>query len=781
MLWRELWHMRGQVLAIAVVIAGGVATLVMSLISYAALDSTRDAFYRDHRFADLFVELTRAPESLRLRLEAIPGVQHVESRVLGGANLDVAGFDDPATAILLSLPDGRNSELNRLHLLNGRLPEPGRDHEVVAYDSFAEAHALQPGDRLGAVINGRQRTLEIVGIALSPEFIYHVRPGDLFPDFERHGVLWLNRSALAAAQEMEGAFNSAALTLRRGAREREVIDEIDRLLAPYGGHGAISRDDQLSHRYLELELEQLHSLAVLFPAIFLAVSAFLLNVVFSRLITTQREQIALLKAFGYSHLAVAGLYLRMVVVIVALGSLLGSLFGLWLGSLLAELYRTFFRFPAMEFGLPPQVLLIGVAVALAAGLSGAALALRRAATLPPAEAMRPEAPPNFRPTVVERLGLQRHFSQPTRMILRNIERRPLKALLTVLGIAMACGILTVGRFQDGAISHLITVQFGLSQRADLTVTFSEPRPGRVLHELEAIDGVWLAEPTRAALVTLYNGHRSYRTVVEAIPAQSRLHRLLDDQLLAVEPPDEGLLLNDFLATTLGAGPGDTITLRFMEGRRDEVAVVVAGVIREYTGAAAYTTVAQLNRWLREEMTLSGAMLAVEDGHHDAVVAQLKELPAIAGVTDRHSAIRSFYDSMVEIMLTFAFFSTLLAGSIAFGVVYNSARIALTERVRELASLRVLGLTRGEVGYILIGELALLTVLAIPVGFLVGVGLIALIVAGIESDLYRVPLIIEPSVFVFAGLLILVASALSALIVLRRVRHLDLVEVLKTRE
>ncbi|ACL72562.1 conserved hypothetical protein [Thioalkalivibrio sulfidiphilus HL-EbGr7] len=778
---RELWHLRGQVLAIAVVIAGGMATLVMSLTSLDALSLTRDAYYRDYRFADIFVTIKRAPESLREAVENIPGVQQVETRVVSGANLDIPGFVDPATGILISLPDGRNSELNRLFLRTGRLPEAGRSGEAVVNEAFAQAHGFVPGDRIGAIINGRLQHIEIVGIVLSPEYIYHVAPGELFPDFARLGILWMNRSQLAAAFDMDGAFNDLVLTLTRDARSGDVIDRLDALLAPYGGQGAVGREDQLSHRYLDVELGQLRTMATVFPAIFLAVAAFLLNVVLTRLINTQRDQLGILKAFGYSNLNVGLHYAQMVLVILVIGLMLGTAVGLWLGSMMAALYQDFFRFPYLELQLQARSVALGTLVTLAAGLLGTAMALVRAVRIPPAEAMRPEPAPVFRATLVERLGLQRLFSQPSRMILRNIERRPFKALLSVTGIAFACGILVLGGYQEGAITYLIKVQYGQAQRDDLTVVFTEPTSRRAMYELAALSGVDHVEPFRSAAVRLSKGQAVYRTAIRGVEPDSRLHRILDDRLQVVTLPPEGLVLNDFLADHLDARPGDTVWVEFLEGRREQLPVPVTDVIREFTGASAYMDLDALNRIMREGTAISGVWLAVDHEHRDEIVDVLKDVPRVAGVTDRLKAIQNFMDSMAEIVLTFAFFSTLLAGSIAFGVVYNSARIALTERARELASLRVLGLTRGEISYILLGELFLIALAAILPGFLIGKALVYLLVGTMDSDLYRVPLVITPDAYAFAAAVILVATVLSALVVLRRLNRLDLVEVLKSRE
>ncbi|MCG6897253.1 MAG: ABC transporter permease [Thiocapsa sp.] len=780
-LLREAWRMRGQAVAIAVVIAGGVSTLLMALSSLDALTLTRNAFYRDYRFADLFVTLERAPESLREEIEAIPGVQQVETRVVAGVNLDIPDFDDPATGMLISLPDGRNAALNRLYIREGRLPEPDRDRDLVVSQAFADAHGFHPGDQLSAIINGRRQALEIVGIALSPEHIYQIKPGDLFPDFARHGVLWMNRTQLANAYDMDGAFNSLTVSLRREARIGDVIERLDLLLAPYGGLGAIPREEQISDRYLSSELDQLGAMARLFPAIFLGVAAFLLNVVFGRLIGTQREQIAILKAFGYTNRQIGLHYSLWVLLIVALGLTIGLAAGTWLGRQMAELYRGFFHFPYLDFCIRPATIIIGILVTLLAGIAGALAAVRRAVLLPPAEAMRPEAPPVFRPTLVERLGLQRCFNQRTRMILRNIERRPFKAMLSVIGIAMACGILMVGRFQEGALDYLIQVQYGLAQRDDLALTFVEPTSRRAMQELASLSGVYRVEPVRAVAVRLRHGPASYLSTVQGIESPSILRRVLDDRLGPVELPPAGLVLSDFLAGVLNVRPGGRVTLEVLEGRRDVLEVPVTGVVQELIGVAAYMDLQALNRLLKEGRAISGALLAVSPGNREAIVASMKETPRVAGVTDRLTAVESFTDSMGQIVLTFAFISTLLAGSIAVGVVYSNARIALTERSRELASLRVLGFSRGEIAYVLLGELALITLAAIPVGFIIGTALIVGIVHGVESDLYRIPLVIVPSVYAFAATVVVLATLLSGLIVSRQLGRLDLLSVLKTRE
>lgn len=780
-LLRDLWNLKGQVLAIAMVIAGGVATFIISFSTIDSLVLTQQAFYRDNRFAEVFASVKRAPQRLEERILAIPGVERVQTRVVGMATLEVEDFTEPITGQLVSLPNTGQPELNQPYLREGRLPRRRASDEVVISEPFAEAHDLHPGDSLSAIINGRGKALTIVGIGLSPEFIYQIQPGALFPDYERYAILWLRQEPLAEAYDMDGAFNNVTLTLARGALQAEVIDRLDRLFRPYGGIGAYGRENQLSHEYLSQEIQQLRSMAGIVPLIFLGVAAFLLNVVITRMINEQREQIAVLKAFGYSNHTIGLHYVTLILLILAVGLLPGVIAGAWLGHGMSRIYSDFFRFPYLHYHLAPGVVIAAVGISTLAALLGALHSVRRAARLPPAQAMRPEPPARYRTTLVERLGAQHLFDQPTRMILRHLERQPFKSLLSVLGIAMAGAILMVGAFQEDAIDYMIDVQFSLAQREDMAVTFTEPASRKSLFELQALPGVQRVEPFRAVAVELRAGHRSYRTSLQGFEEDSRLHRVLDKDLNPLRLPGAGIVLTDYLAKWLEVGPGDRLIVEVLEGSQPVLEARVAGLVKEYIGVSAYMDITALNRLMREGHLISGAFLAVDERAQQRLFERLKERPRVAGISIRQVAIQSFYETMAETLLIFALVNTLLAGSIAFGVVYNSARIAFSERSRELASLRVLGFTRGEIAYILLGELAVLILVAVLLGFFIGWLFCRLIAENLTSELYRVPLVTEPSTYGFSASVVLVAAILSGILIWRKLYRLDLIAVLKTRE
>jgi putative ABC transport system permease protein len=441
----------------------------------------------------------------------------------------------------------------------------------------------------------------------------------------------------------------------------------------------------------------------------------------------------------------------------------------------------FYRFPFMLYRLQPSVALTAALISAGAALIGSIFSVLRAAGVPPAEAMQPAAPPKYRTSIVERLGLGRRLAQPTRMIVRNIERRPVKALLSVIGIAFACAILVLGGFYSDCFDYMVTVQFRFAQRDDISVAFVEPTPVKAMFSLKSITGVGNVEPYRTASARFRFEHRTYRGGIRGIPEGNTLYRLLDMQLNPIEVPPDGIILTDYLAEMLGVRPGDLLTIEVLEGERPIRRVPVVGLVQEFVGVSGYMRLDALNRILREGPSISGVYLTADHPARAHILDELKAMPRVAGAAMRENTLKNFYEIMGRQTLIFAFINTLLAATIAVGVVYNTARIALSERSRELASLRVLGFTRGEISYILLGELAVLTLLAIPLGFVLGRALCAIMVAGLRNELFRVPLVFYPDTYAFAATVVLVAGLASALLVRRKLDHLDLVAVLKARE
>jgi putative ABC transport system permease protein len=779
---RDLFHLRGQVVAVAIVVACGVAAFVAMRSVYHSLLVSQDAYYRQYRFADVFANLKRAPDTLAARVRGIPGVAAAETRIVANVTLDVPGVREPARGRIISIPERQAPMLNDLHIISGRYIEAGKRDEVIVSGAFSAANNLNPGDALTAVINGRWEKLRIVGVAISPEYVYEIGGGEMFPDSRRFGVMWMSREALGPAFDMEGAFNDVALSLSPGANESEVIEGLDALLEDYGALGAYSRADQTSHYFISNEIAELQVISAFIPAVFLGVTAFLIHLTLSRLVATQRDQIAALKAFGYGNLAVGFHYLKLAFAATLSGVAMGVGVGWWFGYSITALYTEYFRFPVLRYAPGVDVVLTAVAISLASAGVGALAAVWGAVALPPAEAMRPEPPARFRAGFIERFGLNYFLSPAARIIFRNLARRPVKAFLSALGISLSAALLVTGFYlYDDAISRVVDVMFRTIYREDVSVVFNEPRPASVRHDITHLPGVMRAEAHRYVPSRLRFGHRCRRMALTGLESGAELWRVVDMDYRVHEPPPDGVTLSSKLAEWMGVKPGDTLTVEVLEGARPVRRLAVAGTVDDLVGMSAYMDIRALNRLMGEGGSVSGLHLMVDENALPELYATLKKTPAVRSVIVPGALLENFNKTIARTMGTKTAVLIFFACAIAFGVVYNSARIALSERGRELASLRVLGFTEREVTAMLLGEQALLAALAIPLGCALGWGLSWLITWAIDTELMRLPLNISGRTYVRASAIVVAAAFLSALLVIRRLRRLDLIEVLKTRE
>lgn len=773
---RESKHMFGQLIAIALVIAAGVMVLVISVSTRQSIEQSQQNFYQQYHFADVFAEVTRAPDDLLRTIRQLPGVNVAETRIRAGARFQLDDFAEPIQGEIISLPDRSPELLNRLHYLVGHAPQLGSQLEVVVSAPFAQAHQLNVGDTVAAVLNGRLQRLTISGVALSPEYIYQLSPNSILPDFERFGVFWMNRQALAAAFDMDGAFNSLSVTVQRNADVNDVRLQLDEILQRYGSRGSYDRHEQISHRFLSEELKQLRVMAVVLPTIFIGVAAFLLHVLLTRVIQTQKQSIALLKAFGYSSWHIIGHYLQLTAIILLLGIGGGIALGLFVAEPMAHMYAMYFHFPEFLFALQRDALIAAIFITCVVGFLATLRATAHAAKMAPAEAMRPPTPASFQRTWLDHPRIAHWWQQPTRIMLRNIRRHPWRAGVSVIGIGLSGGLLLLGSYQFNAIDHMLDQQYRQHYRMDLEVTFNQDRPHHSLTTLRAIPGVHYVEGFRQVPVLLSHERKQWRLALTGLPPESKLRQIGQDP----QPlPSAGVVLSRYLADDLQLSPGDTVAVQILDDRQQSLTLTVANVIDEPMGLGLYMTVDHLNQLLFADQTVSGAWLLVEDGLQAQVFKQLQAMPAVASIGQISRAeedIRTYINNTVLGVMTVMF---LLAGSMTFAVVYNNARIMFAERARELASLRVLGFKKSEIAYILFGELGLLIVVAIPFAWAIGVTFAWLLTTAMSMDLFRIPFILSSTSFAISALGVLAAATLSILLMLRRVWQLDMIQALKT--
>ena len=778
---RDLGRLRTQAVAIAFVVAAGMSLFVGTAMTSRALTLSEERYYEDHRFAEVWSVLARAPESVVGRLAAIPGVAAVEGRLVAQGVLDLPHVEEPATGLFVSIPSTHGHVLNDVYIRRGRHVDPAGANEALVNEAFAEKSGLKPGDMVRAVIAGHQVALHIVGVALSPEFLMQVPPGALLPDDRRFGVFWVSREDLAGLLDLRDGVNDIALRLSPRTSEASVIAAVDRVLEPYGGQGAYGRSSQPSHVMLENHISPLAALAAVVPGIFLLVAVFLINMVLSRLVSTERSQIGMLKAFGYTNSRLARHYLSLAILIVSGGIILGLPVGIWLGRLMSTWFATFFRFPVLVIRVEPLLILIGIAAMLGASTFGALGTLSTVVRMSPVVAMAPPAP-TYRPTFVDRMAAFANVWTPsTRMIVRNIVRRPTRAALTTMGMSLAIAIVILGGFTADALERIVDVQFQAAQRQDMSVVLTHARSLEQWAGFARLPGVRVAEPYRVVPVRLHTPGRVRDMTLIGLDVSSRLRKIVDVNYQPLSVPPDGVVISAWLASQAHIDRGDMVAVEVREGRRRVVTTRVVGVVDEPLGTNMFMDLLALGRLIEEPNTFSAVNLLVDPANDQDLFAVLKRAPAVRGVEFRTNAIANFR-AMGDASIAFIRqIEIVFAVIIAFGVVYNTARIASAERAHELATLRVLGFTRREVSTVLLGEVALLAAPAIPLGCALGYGLSVWLTTDLSTELFRMPIVVLPRTYAFSLLVFAAAATGSALLVRRRLDRLDLVEVLKARE
>ncbi len=780
-LLRDLWRVKGQAVAIALVIAVGVMMLVMMDGLVISLEETKRAYYERYRLADVFAPVKRAPNHVLRDIARIPGVATVEGRVNGGALIDLPGIAVPVRAQAVSLPNTGPPRLNDVYLSAGRRIDPAREDEILLLEGFARAHGLAPGDALSATMNGARRSFRIAGLVQAPEFLYAAAPGEIVPDDTRFAAIWMSERSLAAAYDLDGAFNEALVSLTREARLAAVLDRLDRLLAPYGGVGASGLADQFSNRFIVEEIEGLRVMRRGAPPVFLAVAAFLLYIVTSRMVQAEREQIGLLKAFGYSSREVGAHYLKFTLVIAGAGAMLGCLLGLLAGRSLTVVYQAYYKFPFLMFQVDPQAFVSGVAVSVLAASAGVVFVLREVFRLTPAAAMRPPAPADYSRSVGLGRVLKALLDQPSRMVVRRLIRQPGRAAAAVVGIGSGMALSVAMLSVMSSFDITMEINFSVIDRSDVTVSFIEPLSDKTILELQRMEGVIEVEPFRTVPAVLRHGLHRYRGAINGLVPEPRLNRAVDDALAPIYVRADGIILAETLAEVLHIRPGERLTIEVREGHRPVLEVPVAGIAATLLGSPAYLELDALNRALKEPNRVSGAYLRIDSARGDAIYRALKDMPVVAGVSLRSEARAAFQKMLDTGAGAMRFILAAIAALITFGIVYNSARIAFAERARDLASLRVIGFTRGEAAFVLLGELAVITLLALPVGAWLGYYLALALSQGFSTDLYRIPAVVVPESYATAALAVVAAAAISGWLVKRDIDRIDLVTALKIRE
>jgi putative ABC transport system permease protein len=783
-LFRGIWRQRGQALAVAAVVLCGTASYICVASAHRNLLLTRDTYYSQYRFADFEIHLERAPLTSAFKLEAIPGVRQVRARIVKEVNLDIEGQDEPRIGRIVSMPDTQEPVLNDVCLVAGRYFDQGVQNQVILNERFAKMNGLEIGGDIEVSVGNKKHALRIVGFGLSPEYVYMIRNvQELVPSPERFGILWVPHDFAETALAMEAACNNIIGSVEKVDDLDPILDAAEKILEPYGVFAKTKRENQISNRFLCDEIRGLGISAKVIPGIFLGIASMILLILLNRMVRKERTEIGLLKAYGYTNAAVSWHYLKFAIIL-ALAGCIGAFFvGQWLAREIIKLYVQFYEFPLLRARVYPDVLARSMSMAGLAALGGALMAAWQAAQIDPAQSMRAEAPKHAHRIWLEHFtALWTRLSFTWKMIARNVSRSSFRAALNVFGVAISSGLIITGYFTIDAINFMLKYQFHEVRREDVKVSFPIERGKDAFYSVRRFDHVRRAEPVLQYPFEVSSKWRKKDTIIIGLPRDAHLQKLLDEDKRYVDVGDQGLVLSKRLAEELHVHVGDSVTLKPLMGRiTDERDVPVRQVVKQYLGTSGYMNIHALSRVLDQGFAMNAALLQVEPGMERSLNASLKDVPGISSVEIKDMSYVNLLNTLGRNIKIINTILIIFAGVIACSVIYNVTTIALAERQRELASLRVLGFTIEEVGRIVYHENFVLAGFGVVFGIPVGMGIASILVRLYDNELYRLPYYIAPKTYVIASVATIVFVILANLAVKHKIRALDMVEVLKARE
>jgi putative ABC transport system permease protein len=782
---RDLGESRSALAAVGLVIVVGVSSFVGFASAHGDLVRAQRDYYRASRMADFWIDLEQAPRAEAEALIELAGVTEAQPRLMGRALASV-GEAEAITTTVVSVDPRQPRGVNRLVLQRGRGLDA--DDEAIVGAAFASARGLAPGDTIALTIEGERRELRIVGIAISAEFAYLMGPGGLFPDPANHGLVFVTDRLAEEAMNMVGACNQVVgmVVMREGgpAPMEPVLAQIRERMAPYGVLAVTPRSRQPSHQILTDELAQLRITGVILPGIFLLVAALVLNIVLTRSVQQQRTVIGTLKALGYSDRRLAAHYLSAGALVGLAGGVLGVITGALLARGLMALYRVYFEFPELTSTPAPLVWAAGVAVSvLAAGL-GAARGVRAVVRLQPAQAMRPGGAVELRaPGRWSSGGLALRLPLAWRMALRSMGRRKGRTATGMLAAALGAALLFTTFYFIDAMNYLVEFQFRLASRSHYDIALVGAADERVVDEIGAMPGAVLAEGLFELPCELRSGHIERLTSVTGVAAGARLTspRGADGALLTI--PARGLLLSRRMAEILGAGAGETVTLTPVRGEQRPRQVLVAGIADGFLGMATYADRA----WLQDLVDEPGAVTDVQ-----VVVApdatqragfrrELAGLGGVEAITDYQEVERQLDTVLLDSLRYSVSALVLMAGTLFFGSVLGATLTSVSQRQREVATNRAMGMRPREIGAMFLAESLLTTGAGAIVGLPLGLGLSIWLIEMHSRDAYRLPVVTSPQAWLLTLILAALFTVVAHVVAQRTIDRFNWREGLKTAE
>ncbi len=775
---RTMLENKRSYVACILIIAVGMASYSAFSNVVQGLYSAKEEYYRDFKFADVFSTVTAMPINKTDELKNMKGIEDVSARLIKDVRVVLPQKDKIITLRLIGV-DADAVKLNNYFVTGNNLVN---DKDLLLGKGFFDYYKYKFGDTINLIISGRIYTFNISGMAQSPEYVYTIPDnGGMFPDSSAFDIAFVKKETLEKITNSIGIVNNVAFKLSGGTTFEDIKSPLESELKKYGMLSLVEQKNQVSNFMLGQELTQLQSTATSMPSLFLIISAVILYIVLRRVIEQERTQVGTLKAFGYSNREVLFHYLQFGFITGFLGGTIGSLLGIPLSSSMLTMYTQFFNFPHINATFSSAYIVGGTLLATLTGVFAAFMAVKSLLKLSPADAMRPASP-----NIVNSFSLDGNFFVKTflnstgRMSLRYIFRNKMRSIFILLSITISFGIMSFIFSYNIMMDQIIFDQLTKVQIYDLKVGLKNAVPYNVaikaLSEVRGIDDI---DALLEVPVTMKYKNIAINGLITSISEDSSLYKIIDDHYKQYLPPKDGIILNKNIAKKLGIEKNSVIEIS-TPMFKNKIEIRVADVISQNFGSGCYIDSDAFCKIFGIEKT-ANSIIVKGDSDITASVKQLTlDAKNVSLVEDKSSSLKMIQDLMASYNFMI-YMMGIIAVLVSFAIIYNISSVSLSERKRELATMRVLGLTATETMEVVSFEHWLLCFIGIIIGIPFSNFLKISMAQSLNSDMYSFPTVTPLNAYIFAAISCGISVFLSNNTSFKKIKTFDLVDVLKERE
>lgn len=775
---------KGQYAAILVTIILGIMIFIAMSMAAINLKTTLDAYYEENNFADFFVTINSAPESVIEKINKIDGVKSAEGRISGTVPFISKDETERINVKLISArPD---EQINKAFLIKGTLIK-NNYKDALVLSQFADARGIEIGDEITVQVNGRPVQLQVAGIVANPEFIYLMENLDaLMSDATKFGAVYISEELSQTLFGMKGAFNTILIDydetlIPADDNENEpviqrILDDIEKEVDGYGIQSMFHKKSQLSNSMVSQEIKQLKNMSNSLPLVFLLVAALILAMMLNRMVKKDRGVIGLFKAIGYSNKDMVIHYTKYALFAGIIGGTIGGIAGMATAGGMTQLYLQYFNIPLLKvdfnFGYVAIAVAMASVICTGAGLWGA----RGIIHITPAESMKEEHPKKGKRIFLENIPfLWKRFSFSWKLVFKNIFRSKKRTGLVIAGVIFTYGMILFTLSMPAVVDNLMNKYFTDYLKMDYSVSFKMPMDKSVVYDFKGMGKIDAIEVKADIPVELSNGNLKKIINLTAVNQDTQFYGFADNDGNSIAMPEQGLMLTENLAGILKVKPGDWVKVKSYSGG-DPVYEKVVVVFPQSLGMGAYTNFESLNRFLLGKNLITGVNIKSGDTALANEILKARNIASVSSSTD----IRAMYDKSLALIIVSIGIMLVFSGVLGFSIVYNVTSVNIGEREAEFSTLRVLGFSNKEIFRLILKENNIIMVIGILLGIPVGTAMLGYATYAFSTENYSLKMEPTSASLFYAGMTTILFILLAQVATYRRIKKLDFLQALKTR-